>query len=293
MDFKENLINLKKERDFFIGIDSDGCAFPTMELKHKECFIPNVVKFWKLQSISKYVRETAEWINLYSIYRGMNRFISLVKTVELLADRKEIKNSKFPLPDMKEIVKFINSGIPLSNSGLAEYMREYPSPVLELVMKWSVAVNVNIDDMVVDVKPFPFVRESLMKLKNHADMMVVSATPVGALEKEWEEHDMAKYVKAIAGQEMGSKSNHLKLAASGKYEKGNVLMIGDAPGDHKAAESIGALFYPIKPGYEEKSWEQFYKVVIDKFLKGKYRGNYQKNIITDFYKVLPKRPHWK
>ena len=34
-------IDMKKENKFLICIDSNGCAFDTMEIKHKECFIPN------------------------------------------------------------------------------------------------------------------------------------------------------------------------------------------------------------------------------------------------------------
>ena len=45
---------------FFVGIDSDGCVFDTMELKHKECFIPNTIKFYSLQAVSKYARPRAE-----------------------------------------------------------------------------------------------------------------------------------------------------------------------------------------------------------------------------------------
>ena len=52
--------------DFFVGIDSDGCVFDTMEIKHKECFCPNVIKHWGLQAVSKYAREAAEFVNLYS-----------------------------------------------------------------------------------------------------------------------------------------------------------------------------------------------------------------------------------
>ena len=32
-------------------------------------------------------------------------------------------------------------------------------------------------------------------------------------------------------------------------------MIGDAPGDHKAAKSNHALFFPIVPHREEASWQ--------------------------------------
>ena len=42
------LRDFRKTQDFFIGIDSDGCAFDTMEVKHKECFIPNIIKYFEL-----------------------------------------------------------------------------------------------------------------------------------------------------------------------------------------------------------------------------------------------------
>ena len=33
------------QHTYLVGIDSDGCAFDTMELKHKECFIPNTINY--------------------------------------------------------------------------------------------------------------------------------------------------------------------------------------------------------------------------------------------------------
>ena len=60
-DPAQPLRDLKPEKEFFVGIDSDGCAFDTMEIKHKECFIPNIVKHWSLQPVSKYARQAAEF----------------------------------------------------------------------------------------------------------------------------------------------------------------------------------------------------------------------------------------
>ena len=60
------LIDFKPNCPHFVGIDSDGCTFDAMELKQKECFTPNTIRVWGLQPISKYARETAEWVNLYS-----------------------------------------------------------------------------------------------------------------------------------------------------------------------------------------------------------------------------------
>ena len=76
------LEEFKPEKEFFIGIDSDGCVFDTMEVKHKEFFCPNTVKYFGLFAISKYVRETWDFVNLYSVTRGINRFPALVKVME-------------------------------------------------------------------------------------------------------------------------------------------------------------------------------------------------------------------
>ena len=56
------LRDFRKTRDFFVGIDSDGCAFDTMEVKHKECFIPNIIKFYDLAAVSKYARDAAQFV---------------------------------------------------------------------------------------------------------------------------------------------------------------------------------------------------------------------------------------
>ncbi len=42
-DPAQALRELTPRHSFFVGIDSDGCAFDTMEIKHKECFIPNII----------------------------------------------------------------------------------------------------------------------------------------------------------------------------------------------------------------------------------------------------------
>ncbi len=286
------LKDLEPKHKFFIGIDSDGCAFDTMEIKHKECFIPNIIKYWNLQAISKYVREAAEFVNLYSKWRGINRFPALVKAFDLLKERSEVKKRKVTIPEVKELREFIDSGLPLGNPSLKKVVESNGSPVLKLALEWSEAVNAAIADMVSGIPPFPYVRESLQKLESVADMMVVSATPVEALNKEWSENGIENYVREIAGQEMGSKKEHLELAAVGKYESDHILMIGDAPGDMKAAKANNALFYPIMPGEEDESWKRFYEEAADVFMQGKYAGEYEEKLLQEFLNHLPETPSW-
>jgi phosphoglycolate phosphatase-like HAD superfamily hydrolase len=285
---------MKPTCGFFVGIDSDGCAFDTMEIKHKECFTPNIIKHWSLQAVSKYAREAAEFVNLYSQWRGINRWPALVMVFDLLRARPEVQARGVVPPEAPRIREFIeNDHYAKSNDGLRAYMAKHPDPELDRGLAWSLAVNATVADMVHGVPPFPYVRQSLGFLADKADMIVVSATPLGALSREWKEHDIAKYVHVIAGQEMGKKKLHLELAAKGKYTPDRILMIGDAPGDMKAARANDALFYPVNPGHEEESWQRFYEEAMHKFLAGEYAGGYEAQLIAEFEKLLPETPPWR
>ncbi|MCD6520223.1 MAG: HAD family hydrolase [Anaerolineae bacterium] len=287
------LVELKPQFDFFVGIDSDGCVFDTMEIKHKECFIPNIIKHWNLQAVSKYAREAAEFVNLYSKWRGINRWPALMMVFDLLRERPEVQRRHAVIPDTPKIREFINSGLPLSNDSLAKLVEETQDPELIKALEWSKAVNATIADMVHGVPPFPYVRESLELISKHADAIVVSQTPVEALVREWKEHNIDGYVRVIAGQEMGTKTEHLRYASEGKYADDHKLMIGDAPGDLKAARANNAFFFPVNPGHEEESWERFYKEAFQRFLEGTYGGEYEAKLIADFEKALPDTPPWK
>ena len=276
--------------DYLIGVDSDGCVFDTMELKHKECFIPNIINYMELQGVSKYAREAAEFVNLYSKSRGINRFPALVEVLEWLQKRPEVKARGIKVTIPQSLCDWIRRETKLGNPVLEKAVQETGDPDLTLILNWSKAVNHAITGMVRGVPPFPLVRESLEKLQQHADVLVVSATPHEALQREWEEHDLAKYTVAICGQEIGTKKESLGAAA--KYRADHTLMIGDAPGDHKAAVANNALFFPINPGAEEASWERFYKEGIDRFLAGTFAGEYQAALLAEFDSYLPSRPPW-
>ncbi len=286
------LRELQPQRDFFVGIDSDGCAFDTMEIKHKECFIPNIVRYWNLQPVSRYAREAAEFVNLYSKWRGINRWPALVMVFDLLRERSEVQKRGVRIPKVPKIREFINSGLPLGNPALKGLVRETGDTELQQALAWSEAVNRAIEEIVHGVPPFPYVRESLEIMSDKADIMVVSATPGEALIREWQEHDIARYARVIAGQELGSKKEHLEYAAKGKYRPDHVLMIGDAPGDLQAARANNALFFPINPGREDESWERFYREGFSRFIEGEFAGAYEQALIAEFDKLLPEVPPW-
>ncbi len=284
------MFDLDPQHDFLVGIDSDGCAFDTMEVKHKECFIPNIINSYELQGISRYAREAAEFVNLYSKSRGINRFPALIETLEWLQKRPEVRarGIKITLPD--GLVQWIKSETKLGNPALKAAVEASGDPHLKQAFTWSVAVNEAVARIVRGVPPFPFLRESLERLAPKADLIVISATPNEALTREWEEHDLARYVRAICGQEIGTKKESLGVAR--RYPPNHALMVGDAPGDYSAAMANKALFFPINPGAEEASWRKFHDEGIDHFLSGTFAGEYQQRLLDEFDRCLPERPPW-
>ena len=278
--------------EFFVGIDSDGCAFDTMEVKHKECFIPEFVAHFGLAPVSRTAREVAEFVNLYSVDRGVNRFPGYLKTLDLLADRPEVARRGFVVPRPDGLRAWIARAATLSNPALAEEVARTGDPDLAAALAWSEAVNLRIAATVRRVPPFPLVRESLEALRARAHVMVVSATPGEALRREWSEHGLADLVASIAGQEAGTKRDVLAGATGGRYEPGKVLMIGDAPGDRRAAGAVGASFYPIDPGDEDASWERFLAEALPRFFAGVYAGAYEDERIARFESLLPADPPW-
>lgn len=289
---QQALVDLKPQKEFFIGIDSDGCVFDTMEIKQKECFCPNFIKHFNLQPIQKYARETWEFVNLYSSNRGCNRFLALVYAFDLLAARKEIKERNFVLSDIEPLWEWVKNETKLCNQVLEDYAAKVKNPLIDAVLNWSKDVNKAIKEMGCSLPPFMFVKEVLIKMAEKADLMVVSQTPYEALSREWKDNEMDNYVRMIAGQELGTKAEHIKYAASEKYPNAKILMIGDAFGDLKAATSNNVLFYPVNPGNEEESWKKLNYEALQRFFEGTYEGEYESTLIGEFKKCLPEKPGW-
>jgi phosphoglycolate phosphatase-like HAD superfamily hydrolase len=292
------LQSLQPEHSFLVAVDSDGCAFDAMGIKQSECFCPMMIGYFELQPVARAARECKIFADLFSRTRGANRHKTIVRILmELLPSHPMVKERNFRVPQYPYYFRWVkHPDSLLSDTGLEKAIvassNEEEKKELSLALKWSRRVNELIAEIVRNVPPFPYVQESLEKVCMSADIIVCSATPNEALEREWSEHDLRRYVKAVAGQERGSKTQHLKLMRE-KYDPSKILMLGDAMGDLGATRQNGVSFYPIIPGQEAVSWERFYKEAFEKFLEGTYNGAYEDALIREFENCLPVSPNWQ
>jgi len=281
-----------KQHDFLVAVDSDGCAMDAMTYKHLHCFTPEIIRSWHLEKITPLVEQTEQFVNLYSTWRGLNRFPALLMVLDLLRDRPEVKAAGVAIPPLADLRAFCQSKHPKSNSGLKAAIEQTNSPELRLVMDWSNGVNASVDKHAHGVKPFPSVKAALAMMAKRADVIVVSQMPHVSCHKEWNEHDLAGHVSLLGGQELGTKAEQLKVAMAGRYPTTNVLMIGDAPGDLDAAKANGVPFFPTIPGEEDASWQELMADGFERFACGRYAGPYQDDLISRFQKRLPDTPPW-
>lgn len=284
--------NFKRKHDFLVCVDSDGCLLSNMELKHMECFCPATVNQWGLQNISRYAREAAEFVNLYSQTRGINRFPGLLRTLDLLFDRPEVIETGVEKPELAPLRRWVESTKTLSAPALAAYCEAQPDVVLERALRWSREVDENIARIVHGIKPFAHVKEALKKLGSFADIVVVSATPQEALTRELRACGIDSLVSVIAGQESGTKARNIARGLAFGYEQDAVLKVGDAPGDLQAALENGVLYYPIIPGKEVDSWKQLRDEASEKLHDKTYKGCYMDAQTARFFAVLPQLPPW-
>jgi len=269
-----------------------------MGIKQRECFCPWMIGCFGLQPVAQAARECREFADLFSKTRGENRHKTLKRILaELLPTHPMVKSRKFKVPQLPHYYAWVDDpGSTLSDDGLRKAVAEADDEArgeLELALQWSERVNQTIAEIVKNVPPFPFLRESLEKLQDKVDVVVVSATPGDALAREWNEHGIAKYVAVMAGQEMGSKSQQLQYATKDRYKEKHILLVGDAPGDQRAAKANNALFYPVNPGGEEASWKRFHDEALGRFFKGQYAEAYERKLIEEFDRRLPEKPHWQ
>ncbi len=298
MDYRKRLEEFRPTKDFLVCIDSDGCAFDTMGIKQRECFCPWMIACFGLQPVAQAARECKEFADLFSKTRGANRHVTIKRIItELLPTHPQVQARGFNVPQFSHYFAWVDDPRSLlSNDGLKQALdggaSEEARQELQHVLAWSERVNWAVKEIVRGIPPFQYVRESLVKLQDRADVVVVSATPIEALKREWREHDVARYTALICGQEMGSKEEHIAAIAR-HYSDNHVVMIGDAPGDLRAAKSNGVLFYPVIPGEEEDAWKRFADEAMERFFSGSYAGRYEEELIARFDRALPERPPWE
>ncbi len=247
-----SLSDFIKQKDFLICVDSDGCAVDTMDIKHKRCFGPCLVKEWGLEKWEDEILARWDEINLYSMTRGINRFKGLTMMLEEV-------NAKFcPIDGIQDLKKWAEEAKELSNPALEREIEETDTPILKKALSWSYAVNRSISSLPWDVKKaFPGVKEGFEAVHDFADIAIVSSANRDAVEEEWEKFGLLDLVDLVLCQDVGSKAHCIQTLKTKGYAEENILMVGDAPGDKAAAEINGVFYYPILVRHEKESWDEF------------------------------------
>ena len=272
--------SFKKKNDFIVGVDSDGCAMDTMDIKHERFFGPLSANVFDIKDRETYIEDWNR-INLFSNTRGINRFKALVMALQNAQERGE------EVGDITALRNWTDTASSLSNGALELLIQETPSSDLEKAFDWSKQVNHGIEtELAGEDNPFPGVKKSLEYIAGLTDLAIISSANSEAINSEWNRHELMPSVDVTYGQETGSKAEAIADLIAKGYSRDHILMVGDAPGDEIAAEINDILYYPILFGKEEECWKRLRDEAMEKFMKGEYEGKYQKRLKKDFSDLL-------
>ena len=217
-----------------------------MEIKHKECFIPNFINHYGLQGVSKYAREAAEFVNLYSKSRGINRFPALVEQLDWLRRRSGSEIARRRRAAAQGLVDWIERESKLGNPTLEKAIAETGRrrfeksvgvvawPSTNRSPKWSAACR----------RSRTCVSAWNAQGPGRHDRLLANALrrTRGGMERARPRPIRCRDLRSGGCQQKGSVGHSQAISAE------PTLMIGDAPGDYKAAVANKCLFFPINPG---------------------------------------------
>lgn len=277
-----NLENYKKQKEYLICVDSDGCAMDTMDIKHILCFGPCMVDEWELNAWREDILKRWNDINLYTITRGINRFKGLAKALD------EINEKYKRIDGIEYLLTWAELSPELSNAALQREIDANPNiEMFKKALSWSNAVNKAINELPDDKKlPFELAREALEFAHQRADVAIVSSANLDAVLEEWEKHRLLEHTDVVLAQNSGSKAFLIGELLKRGYDRDKVLMCGDALGDMQAAEKNGVFYYPIMVRNEKESWQEFIEVGFQRLLDDTYAGEYQASKRKQFLKNL-------
>lgn len=278
------LEKFNKQKDFLICIDSDGCAIDTMDIKHIKCFGPCMITEWDLEEWREPILDSWNEVNLYTLTRGINRFKGLAVALT------EINDKYIKIEGLDEFLKWTEETLELSNESLEKEIEKTTNNIcIRKALEWSRAVNKSIDLLSEEEKcPFEGVKEAIIEAKKIADIAIVSSANEKAVLDEWSHNGLLENVDIVLTQNVGSKAYCISKLIEKGYNRRNVLMVGDALGDLKAAESNEVLYYPIMVKKEKESWNRFTREALKKFVDNSYIGEYQEKVINEFKSNLSK-----
>ncbi len=274
------LLEFNKSKDYLICVDSDGCAIDTMNIKHKQCFGPMVVKFWSLEPWSQDVLNLWNDINLFSKTRGINRFKGLALILQVIDQTyKQIEG-------LDDYITWVNASPKLSEQALKRTLDQVGTSCLKQALAWSKEVSLAIASLDIRLKAaYSGVPKCLSLIREKADIVVISSSNKNAVTEEWTSNNIIDYTNAILTQEVGNKTVCINSLLKYGYEKKNVIMIGDAHGDLQAAEESGVYFYPIIVNEERECWNEFREKGLNLLLNGTF-STYCDEKKLEFFKKL-------
>lgn len=241
-----------------VALDSDGTFFDSLTPKHERCFMPAFASFFGSGADRRSLDEIWRFVNLESRLRGAHRYMALAAALRIGARHPRVGAVMRRREGVAAALEawLAQESTPSKSRLELALAAKRVDRLLAPVLDWSQAVDEAIAGLPLP-RPFRGALSALPLLVAGSELMVLTASPAAAV-------------------------------MEGRFESEHVLVVGDAPGDLESARAAGAQFFPVLPGREEESWQDFRREFLPRFLAGKS----PRSPIAAFLDALPQDPPW-
>lgn len=258
-----------RKKPFLLVIESEGVVFDSIEPAFRQGYIPSFAALfsWGLDpglcarlfthlSLASRLKASPPLVVLLAALKYLNRHFPSVRRVAVIQCLEGlIAAADFPDED---------SILP------ALYGAQEDSPK-RAILEWLEESR----SLLAEAPPsrcFVHARRFLETLPEEfpgAEVLVHSTIPESVALNRWEIEGMGSCFLRLAGPERGDFPAYLRTALSQGYDAKPLLVVGGSYGAWQAAQAVGARFYPMISGGEEKSWRDLQERFIPAFLQGK------------------------
>lgn len=260
-----------RDRKLLIVLESEGAVFNSLELEMRRGYIPAFASLFSWAEVdAEYCNKSFERIALRSRSRGDSPLLLLLATLRYI-------NLSYPSVRRTAIIRQLESMLSKDPQPIqeihAEDSSQRPRSPRALIEEWLELSNSLLSQGEGSLAEcFPRARsflESLSSLYPESQVLVYSAIPEAHALNRWEVAGLGNCFMRIAGPERGDFRAYLRTALQNGYDRLPILVVGTSNTAMRAAQDVGARFYPIIPGFEDSSWEELSLEVFPAFVQGR------------------------
>lgn len=260
----------QRAKSFLLVLESEGVVFDSIEPSFRQGYIP------AFAALFSWGLDPGLCARLFTHLALESRLKAAPPLVVLLAALKYL-NRHFPSLRRTAVIQCLEGLVtaaehPDEDAILPSLHGAPEDSPRKIILEWLEESRSLLAEAAAQPRCFAAARHFLETLAQEfpgAEVLVYSTIPESIALNRWEMEGMGSLFLRLAGPERGDFPAYLRTALSQGYDTKPLLVVGGSFGAWQAAQAVGARFFPVVAGGEERAWSELKERFLPAFLQGR------------------------